>query len=134
MIDTLLFPDFLLLFLLWLGGLLCKKLAPKRAAIYPTPFKPATPRYPHSPTPQPFPGLTHKPHCALCEQAPAPGSPAPRVPPAPLLSLAGRPRQVDTSAQFCPTPRCAYYGWVGLGNIRANGHPNGGRWRQLQCL
>jgi hypothetical protein len=23
---------------------------------------------------------------------------------------------------------------VGLGNIRANGYPNGGRWRQLQCL
>jgi IS1 family transposase/transposase-like protein len=40
---------------------------------------------------------------------------------------------VDTSKQFCPQPRCAYYGWVGLGNIRANGYPNGGRWRQLQC-
>jgi hypothetical protein len=23
---------------------------------------------------------------------------------------------------------------MGLGNIRANGYPNGGRWRQLQCL
>jgi transposase-like protein len=40
---------------------------------------------------------------------------------------------VDTSAQFCPTPCCAYYGWVGRGNIRANGYPNGGRWRQFQC-
>src|SRR5262245_61740063 len=49
-------------------------------------------------------------------------------------SSAGRPRQVDTSAQFCPQPQCAYSGWVGLGNLRANGHPNGGRWRQLQCL
>jgi IS1 family transposase len=28
---------------------------------------------------------------------------------------------------------CAYRGWVGLGNIRANGHPNGGPWRQLSC-
>jgi len=36
--------------------------------------------------------------------------------------------------QFCPWPRCAYYGWRGLGNIRANGYPNGGRWRQFQCL
>ena len=26
-----------------------------------------------------------------------------------------------------------YYGWVGLGNIRSNGHPSGGPWRQLQC-
>jgi transposase-like protein/IS1 family transposase len=40
---------------------------------------------------------------------------------------------VDTSKQFCPTPRCAYYGWVGLENIRANGYPSGGRWRQFQC-
>jgi transposase-like protein/IS1 family transposase len=40
---------------------------------------------------------------------------------------------VDTSAQFCPQPHCAYYGWVGRGNIRANGYPSGGRWRQFQC-
>jgi transposase-like protein len=41
---------------------------------------------------------------------------------------------VDTSAQFCPQPRCASYGWVGLGKIRAKGYPSGGRWRQFQCL
>jgi transposase-like protein len=40
---------------------------------------------------------------------------------------------VDTSKQFCPQPHCLYYGWVGRGNIRANGYPNGGRWRQCQC-
>jgi transposase-like protein/IS1 family transposase len=40
---------------------------------------------------------------------------------------------VDTSGQFCPQPHCAYYGWVGRGNLRANGYPNGGRWRQFQC-
>jgi hypothetical protein len=39
---------------------------------------------------------------------------------------------VDTSKHFCPTPRCVYYGWIGLGNLRANGYPNGGRWRQFQ--
>jgi hypothetical protein len=44
-----------------------------------------------------------------------------------------RPRQVDTSTHFCPHTPCAYRGWVGLGNLRANGHPNGGPWRQLQC-
>src|SRR4030095_16464313 len=27
-----------------------------------------------------------------------------------------------------------YYVWVGRGNLRANGYPSGGRWRQLQCL
>jgi len=45
----------------------------------------------------------------------------------------GRPRQVDTSHHFCPDPDCRYGGWVGLGNITANGHPSGGPWRQLHC-
>ena len=45
----------------------------------------------------------------------------------------GRRRQVDTSSHFCPNPDCAYRGWAGWGNLRANGHPNGGPWRQFQC-
>jgi IS1 family transposase len=44
-----------------------------------------------------------------------------------------RPRQVDTSPHFCPHANCAYQGWAGLGNLRANGHPNGGPWRQFHC-
>jgi transposase-like protein len=28
---------------------------------------------------------------------------------------------------------CDYRGWLGLGNLRANGHPSGGPWRQCQC-
>jgi IS1 family transposase/transposase-like protein len=46
----------------------------------------------------------------------------------------GRRRQVDTSGHFCPDATCSYQGRVGFGNIRANGHPNGRRWRQLYCL
>jgi IS1 family transposase len=46
----------------------------------------------------------------------------------------GRRRQIDTSTHFCPNPDCAYRGWIGWGNIRANGHPNGGPWRQLLCV
>jgi IS1 family transposase/transposase-like protein len=46
----------------------------------------------------------------------------------------GRRRQVDTATHFCPNPDCPYRGWAGWGNIRANGHPNGGRWRQLLCI
>jgi hypothetical protein len=38
------------------------------------------------------------------------------------------------STQFCPQPCCVYYGWMGRGNLRANGYPNGGRRRQFQCL
>jgi len=40
---------------------------------------------------------------------------------------------VDTSRHCCPDPTCRYGGWLGLGNIRANGHPSGGPWRQLHC-
>src|SRR5207249_8768718 len=35
---------------------------------------------------------------------------------------------------FCPNPACAYGGWVGWGNLRANGHPSGSPWRQLLCV
>jgi IS1 family transposase/transposase-like protein len=40
---------------------------------------------------------------------------------------------VDTSQHFCPHPGCRYRGWLRRGNLRANGHPNGGPWRQFQC-
>jgi IS1 family transposase len=46
----------------------------------------------------------------------------------------GRRRQIDTSHHFCPNPDCRYHGGVGWGNLRANGHPNGGPWRQLLCV
>jgi hypothetical protein len=41
---------------------------------------------------------------------------------------------VDTAGHFCPRDACSYDGWVGFGNLRANGHPNGRHWRQLLCL
>jgi IS1 family transposase len=44
-----------------------------------------------------------------------------------------RPRTVDTSMHFCPHRGCRYRGWLGLGNLRANGHPSGGPWRQFHC-
>jgi hypothetical protein len=34
---------------------------------------------------------------------------------------------------FCPHTECAYRGWLGLNNLRANGHPSGGPWRQFHC-
>jgi transposase-like protein len=51
-----------------------------------------------------------------------------------MTSTRGRQRQVDTQDQFCPKQSCRYYGWMARGNIRANGHPRGGPWRQLQCV
>jgi hypothetical protein len=97
---------------------------------------PKPPKLPHkgSNDPKPFPGLTRKPCCAVCEQAAQqPVAPPPPAPPPPITSTRGRPRQVDTSQHFCPNPDCVYQGWVGLGNISANGHPGGGLWRPLYC-
>jgi hypothetical protein len=34
---------------------------------------------------------------------------------------------------FCPHVGCDYRGWRGLDNLRANGHPSGGPWRQFHC-
>jgi hypothetical protein len=84
--------------------------------------------------PQPFPGLTRKPHCDACAQDVTLHREPPCAPPPRLVSLRGRRRQVDTSHHFCPDPDCRYGGWTGLGNIRANGHPSGGPWRQLLCI
>jgi len=132
MVDHFLFYDFLLIALLGLGVLLYERWARTRAATGPTTRKRAIPLPQHPQNPTPFPGLIHKPRCAACEQGPASARPLPLPPP--LFSTPqGRPRQVDTSGQFCPQPCCLYYGWVGRGNIRANGYPNGGRWRQFQC-
>src|SRR5215475_10569858 len=84
--------------------------------------------------PQAFEGLTEKPHCALCERETGETSPAPPQRPDPMPPTNRRPRTVDTSMHFCPHPDCDYRGWLGMHNLRANGHPSGGPWRQLQCL
>jgi IS1 family transposase/transposase-like protein len=51
-----------------------------------------------------------------------------------MIFTRGRRRYVDTTGHFCPDTACSYHGRVGWGNIRANGHPNSRRWRQLVCL
>src|SRR5262245_6773211 len=100
-----------------------------------TPPKLLMPRRQRSSEPKSFTGLTHKPQCAACEQAPpASTGTAPAAPPPRITSTRGRKRQVDTGPHFCPNPDCPYRGWVGWGNLRANGHPNGGSWRQLLCV
>jgi IS1 family transposase len=51
-----------------------------------------------------------------------------------IILTRGRRRTVNTSGHFCPDHDCSYHGWLGRGNIRANGHPGGQPWRQLQCV
>jgi IS1 family transposase len=98
-----------------------------------TPPVPAQPKRKRSTEPTAFEGLTHKPQCALCERETAPPQAPPPVPPDPLPLTNRRPREVDTSMHFCPHLGCDYRGWLGMNNLRANGHPNGGLWRQFQC-
>ena len=99
----------------------------------PTPPVPAQPKRNRSNEPKAFEGLTKKPHCALCERDTAHPNPPSTVPPDPMPLTNRRPRTVDTSRRFCPHTACDYRGWLGLGNLRANGHPNGGPWRQFHC-
>src|SRR4030095_9236510 len=104
------------------------------AAARPLPPTPVTPPRKRSTAPQPFPGLTRKPHCDACAQTIKDRRlPLPSAPPPKIISTRGRRRHVDTSRHFCPDADCRYGRWVGLGNLQANGHPSGGPWRQLHC-
>jgi transposase-like protein/IS1 family transposase len=99
----------------------------------PRPATPSTTRRPRDKEPQPFGGLPRQPLCALCDQEATHLTPPPPVRPDPLPPTHRRPRAIDTSRHFCPHTDCDYRGWLGLGNLRANGHPSGGQWRQFHC-
>jgi hypothetical protein len=132
MVSDLIFYELVLLGFLWLWVMLHSAWPGDGPTGKQRPSTPATPARKRSRAPKPFSGLLAKPPCVACEQAvQAPAAPPP--PPPPITSSRGRPRQVDTSQHFCPNPDCAYQGRVGLGNLRANGHPSGGPWRQLHC-
>ena len=94
---------------------------------------PSRPKRKRSSEPKPFAGLTQKPPCALCEHERGETTPPPPVRPDPMPVTNRRPCVIDTSMHFCPHDGCEYRGWLGLGNLRANGHPSGGPWRQLSC-
>ena len=132
MVSHLFFYQLVLLGLLWLCVMLHYAWPNEYAGGDQRPSQPLPPRM-RSSAPKPFPGLTRKPPCAACEPAHASAPQPPGCPPPRKVPARGRPRQVDTSRHFCPHPDCAYQGWVGLGNLCANGHPSGGPWRQLHC-
>src|SRR5215831_11797651 len=101
------------------------------------PHQPLVPTKPSRRTrfkePKPFAGLTQRPPCALCEREATHAHEPPPAPPEPMPPTTRRPRTIDTLQHFCPHGGCRYRGWLGRGNLRANGHPNGGPWRQFQC-
>ncbi len=133
MVSHLFFSQLVLVALVWLCVML-HWAWPSDPAVCPTTLDPTPPRPKRNRAPKPFEGLITKPHCDACEHGTAPRPQAPSTPPPRIVLTRGRRRQVDTSTHFCPNPDCAYRGWVGWGNLRANGHPNGGLWRQLLCI
>src|SRR5438552_794446 len=133
MVSHLFFYQLVLLGLLWLCCMLHAAWPSSHAAGVPRPPERIPPSRKRPRVPKPFPDLTRTPLCAACAQAHEHVPPPPSGPPPRIVPTRGRPRQVDTSRHFCPYPTCAYQGWVGLGNLCANGHPSGGPWRQLYC-
>jgi hypothetical protein len=133
MVSPLFFYQLTLSALVWLC-LMLQWMWPSDAAACPTLPELLPPLPKRKRTPQPFAGLPTKPHCAACAPATDSRPHAPSVPPPRILPTRGRRRQVDTATHFCPNPDCRYRGWVGWGNLRANGHPNGGPWRQWLCV
>src|SRR6266704_4776953 len=133
MVSHLFFSQLVLLGLLWLCCMLHAAWPSSHAAGVPRPPEPIPPSRKRPRVSKPFPGHTRKPHCEACAHAAVPRPQAPCAPPPRIVSTRGRPRQVDTSSHFCPQLHCASRGWVGLGNLSANGHPSGGPWRQCSC-
>src|SRR5919198_6079999 len=133
MVSHLLYYQLALLALLWLFVMLPLSWPRRSEPPPPVPATPLKPKRKRATEPKAFAGLTHKPPCALCERETGETPPAPPPRPEPMPLTTRRPRTVDTSMHFCPHPECAYRGWLGMNNLRANGHPNGGPWRQFYC-
>jgi len=133
MVSDLLFDELLWLGLLWLCVIL-HGVWPYNRAGCPLPPKPTTPPQKRSKDSKPVPGLIHKPSCAACEHAAEHAMQTFLTLPPLMVSSHGRPRAVETAPHFCPNANCRYDGRVGLGNLRANGHPSGKPWRQWQCV
>ncbi len=122
MVSHLFFYQLVLLGLLWLCIMLHSAWPNECTGGDQRPSQPLPPRKRSSDS-KPFPGLTCKPPCAACEQAHEHVSQPPGCPPPRIVPTRGRPRQVATSFHFCAHATCDYRGWVGLGNLRANGLP-----------
>ena len=134
MVSHLFYYQLALLALIWLFIMLPLSWPRRSETPPPVPATPIKPKHKRSTEPKAFEGLTHKPHCMLCEPETGETHPPPPVRPDPMPPTNRRPRTVDTSMHFCPHTDCDYRGWLGRNNLRANGHPSGSPWRHLHCL
>jgi hypothetical protein len=133
MVSPLFYYQLALLAILWLFVILHLSWPRRSAPATTAPATSITPKRTRSNAPKAFEGLTQKPHCALCERDTVPPQAPPPTRPHPMPPTTRRPREVDTSMHFCPHSDCDDRGWLGLSNLRANGHPSGGPWRQFHC-
>src|SRR5712692_659556 len=134
MVSPLFFYQLVLVAVVWLCLMLHWAWPSDPAAVCPTTPEPPSPLPKRHRAPTPCAGLTTKPSCDACEHRGDPRPQTPSSPPPRIVPTRGRRRQVDTSTHCCPNPDCAYRGWVGWGNGRANGRANGGPWRRLLCV
>src|SRR6266702_3930771 len=121
MVSHLFFYQLVLVALVWLCLMLHWVWPSDSVAACLTTLEPLPPRRQRSREPKPFVGLTTKPHCDACADTSDPHPHAPAAPPPRIVMTRGRRRQIDAAHHFCPNPDCAYRGWVGWGNLRANG-------------
>jgi hypothetical protein len=119
--------------LLWLCVMLHAAWPSRGVAAQQQPITSILPRRQRAKEPQPCAGLPQKPHCTLCDQEALHPTPPSPLPPDPMSTTHRRPRVIDTSRHCCPHVGCEYRGWLGLNHGCANGHLNGGPWRQLHC-
>jgi IS1 family transposase len=133
MVSNLVFYQLVLIAVVWLFLMLYGLWPSEPPAARPPTPKPLLPPRKRSKEPKPVMVLTNQPHGAACEQGVESRREPPGAPPPPIVPTRGRRRHVDTSHHFCPDPDCHDGDWLGLGNIRSNGHPSGGPWRQLYC-
>jgi hypothetical protein len=108
MVSHLFYYQLALLAIVWLFVLLH---LPESKPSLPAPSVPVKPKRKRSTEPKAFEGLTHKPHCVLCDQETGETNPPPPVRPAPMPRTHRRARTVDTSMHFCPHSHCDDRGW-----------------------
>ena len=102
MVSHLFYYQLALLALMWLFVMLHRHWSKPGL---PTPPMPSKPKRKRSTEPKAFEGLTHKPHCALCEQETADTNPPPPVPPDPMpLDEPPPPYRGHLEALLSPQP------------------------------
>src|SRR5262245_58940317 len=103
MIPHLFYYQLVILVLVWLCVMLPHLWPAPSSGLPKRPADPIKPKRNRSIAPKPFAGLTHKPHCALCEQEPVESAPALPVRPAPIPPT-GCDRAIPT-AEDCELER-----------------------------